>query len=142
MTLEQALVTFLLADPAISSLVVDRIGPWSGQGDAVPRITYELVSQDDEYALDGCIDEPTATLNIECRAATQMDCRILAGLVKNSRGGGSGKRLKEFQGIMGSLFVSASLLNDMGDFTEASQDSSGRPVPGVKLVWAACYVEQ
>jgi hypothetical protein len=146
-TLEQGLVTFLTADPAVQALIGTRIGPWKGQLDlAAPAITYELVGQDDVFTLAGCSDEPTAKLTLKCFGVSMQQARSLAYLAKNSKGGGTGSRLKELGGngrpaMLGTVTVAASMIENESDGESPPVGAEMPEIPCVQFDLSISYLE-
>ena len=133
-TIEEGLVTFLLADAAITALVGTRIGPWGAQGEDTPRISWTLISTEDESMVRLSSDEPSVRIQIDCWASGMAGARALAKLVKNSRGGqaSSVPRLKEYQGNMGGAWVQSCRMEN--ELTEATDPFDASETPLCRVI--------
>ena len=133
-TIEEGLVAYLLADTAIKALVVDRISPWAGQGEALPRITYAVISTEDESVLAASSYQPKVRIQLDVWGQTRAQARALTLLVKNSKGGAGGSNLRDFGAAsLGGIWVQSVDLENEMDGEDAPQDMTGRPVPRISL---------
>lgn len=142
MTLEEALVSFLLADTAVTGLIDERLSPWSGQGEGLPRVAYDYVSTQDDRSVFGSTDQPVVQIRFLCLGNTQAEARAVAKALRESRGGQGGKRLKEFQGSMAGLWVQSCSLENESDVDVQSQQADGRPLPARVFDLTIGFIQQ
>lgn len=74
MSLEYALVGYLLLQPEVTALVGSRIEPVRNvQGTALPAVAYQVISRTQEYSHDGpAIGEPRIQLTISGATFTEV----------------------------------------------------------------------
>lgn len=153
MTIGEALKSFLAADTAVTALVGTspaRIFPTeAAQGQGFPRVTYRVAHTEDEQTLRVSSDQPTVKLELSCWASSGTaygDAHTLALAVKNSLGGGTGLRLKEFgPGTLGSgpgVWVHSVRLDDEYDLPTKTPDAGERQVQRVVQDYTISFKEQ
>lgn len=148
-SIESGLVGFLLEDPAVVNLIGQSIGPWSPQGGAVPRVTYKMLTEDDDYTLNGPSNNPTVKFEIHCWAKTQLASRQLSDTVRQSRGGLTAPN-PQLQGIgsnggvasIGGVLVAASFAEALVDREAASIDATGVPIACEGFTLVMIYYKQ
>jgi hypothetical protein len=85
-TVEEAIVARLLAVPAVTSLVADRISRHTRDQDpaAIPAITYEGAGLEEIVSLDGPTGAGRVSLQIDCWAADGDGAEVLALEVRDA----------------------------------------------------------
>lgn len=85
---EEAIRTYLLSKPAVSSLVGTRIYPdvidqsWNPADG--PAVAYTLISSDDDHSLSDRVGHVHTRIQFTCYAATRSAANALARAMKNS----------------------------------------------------------
>lgn len=108
--IEEDLRTFLVADPAITALVVGRIYPLKlPQDPTLPAIAYMRVSGFRGRVQDGPAGYARPTFQIDCWADSYLEAKNVADAVR--------QRLQAYKGTMGTTEVqSVRFLGDRDDF--------------------------
>jgi hypothetical protein len=145
MTLEEALVSFLMADTAVTALIGTNFFPDSApQGQTANYVVYHRLSTEDEQTLAASIDQPTADMELDFYAATRAGCMAIEKALRESKGGQGGLRLKEFFGTLGTVpgvQVLATVMQvESGGYTPTI-DMSGRPAQMGTLAFRMTYAE-
>lgn len=84
---EAALLTFYLADPAVSALAEDRgSGVWRKQGTPTPAFTITRTDGAPDYALEGPTGFEEIYLQIDCYAQSAQAAKLLADAIKAASG--------------------------------------------------------
>lgn len=109
----------LLADSAIAALVVDRIAPEVEQGTPHPLITY-TAKIETELLFDGVSEFATATFDFAIEAASYLECRQLASLVRGVLNG--------YAGTLATCRIVPSKLTDETDAEELVEEGTDRPL--------------
>ena len=161
LTIEEAVVAFLLADPDVSALAGRSIYPEVGTdvpGD-FPRLTYEQIGKVDDSTLTLSTDQPVIHLAIHAWAQGAGQggghdaAKALATAVRCARGSNPlGSRLKEFSNAWmpsaaartgaGAVWVKHCWLDD--EMTAAAQKAIGggkKWVRQVASVFVLCFNE-
>lgn len=86
--IEQALVSLLAGDPAVSAMVEDRIYPETApQGESRARLTYQRISGQRVKSLDGPTGLAGPRFQVDCWAATKAESIDLARAVEKALDG-------------------------------------------------------
>lgn len=110
--IESDLRTFLLAQPAVSALIVDRLYPARlPQGATLPAVTYQRIAGTPVISHDGASDLARARFQFDCWAETYD---AMVGLAKAVRVALSGHR-----GYMGTNPATAAGVLNQIDFPES-----------------------
>ena len=140
--LEEGLVSFICSDAAVTAFVAERVSRWSAQGEVLPRVTYDIVTVRDEQSVNVSTGQPVATIRVTVWGQTASEARAISRLLRNSQGGGSGKRLREFQGSMGGVWVQSCRVENEQDVELPSPLADGRPLIGVSFDLVIGFIEQ
>jgi hypothetical protein len=144
--IEIALVSFLLADSAVTELIQTKPSPArmfpdkvpQGQPRDKPTIVYEVLTQKEFFDLDGPGGLPNAVILLECRGASRKDAKLLRQRVLNSRGPDpDNKKLNGFKGSMGRGYVvqMSKVENSYSDYEPPIKDGEiGVHIAAVELV--------
>lgn len=86
--IESDLRTFLLAQPAVSALIVDRLYPARlPQGVTLPAVTYQRIAGNSEISHDGPGDLARARIQIDCWADSYATMVSLAKAIRAALSG-------------------------------------------------------
>jgi Protein of unknown function (DUF3168) len=143
MQFEEALEAYLQADSGVTALWGAGMLPDAAlPGTLAPYVCYTRTTTTPDQDLVTDDDSPTLRLQIDCYAATRAACRALAKAIRNSQGGGSGLRLKEFQGLLGTgCYVGFCRVENYFDGWDKTQDATGSPARRVTFDLVAGVTE-
>lgn len=140
--IEEALTAYLGNDTAIVAAMggAFRFSPTESLiGQSYPRITYTLDSDEDEYTTTTDTSQPLTTLTLSCWAkgsSAYSQAWALAKLVRDSKGGQNGLRLKEFRGVMAHrVWVQSSRLAEEYDAPQSPFDGGEKSVQCVNQTY-------
>lgn len=115
--IEFALYSFLSNVTAITALVGDRITPMErGQGEALPAVTYQTISNVPDYHLGGESGHSAARIQIDCWADTYLAVKQLAEEVRLAVSG--------HVGTWNEHAITGVLVEDNGDLPESVDPAS------------------
>jgi len=96
--IEEAFVTYLLADSGLSALISTRLYPDDRpQGDSLPAITYSVISDIKQHVLSGQLSQERPMYQFSIYAATRTSAKAVAAALKTA--------LCDYQGTMSGLVV-------------------------------------
>ncbi len=115
--MEEAFIAYLLAAGAISTLVSNRVFPFSRrQGSTLPAITVQRIGGAPEVADDGEAGIEEVRMQVDCWATTYAGARELSRAVRD--------RLSTFRGTTGGVdFLHVELDNDQ-DLRESGANAA------------------
>jgi hypothetical protein len=149
MTIEEALVSFLMADPAVTSLIGQSLFPGDAPaGQPAPYVIYESTGTQRDSSLQQDTHLPTIDLELTAYASTKVNATAIRRTMRNSSGGGAGPMaLSEFHGLMGSapgVQVQGTWIDHQGGGGGEieTQDASGQPAWKASMTLRITYVEQ
>lgn len=89
--IEMALRAVLVGDAAVNALIAGRCYPVEpAQAAAYPQVTYQVVTGDSDYAMEGASGLASRRVQINCDAASALDVQALGRAVTAALGGFSG----------------------------------------------------
>ena len=109
MDIEEALVTYLRLDYALGQVIAGRISPHeSGQRETTyPRVTYEVIDDEQLFALNKPTGLMTARIQVDVWATTRKSANDVARLIRDAKGPSPNTlRLDGFRGLMGGVLIS------------------------------------
>lgn len=153
MRVEAALVDFLRRDGGVLGLTDQGKRLYRGRAlpdAAFPRLHYWLVSETDDYTLQGAQGQPTAKFRLEALGrgpSGYEDARALADAVKNAKAGGT-QPLKSWVAALFPPAAPSQLFVQAVRVTEVQAGEEEMPAAGgPKVIFVAaldvtiCYVE-
>lgn len=127
MTIEEAVLAYLLADATVSGLVGDRIFPiqlpqkitssGSSISTTLPAVTYEIFANEEEHILSGLVGFAETRIQFLCHADTFRAATAVCRAIKNSG-------IVNFKGITGGVDIRGVRV-DSGIRTYAEQPTDG-----------------
>lgn len=110
--IETALFSCLQGTAAIAAIVGDRIAPMErAQGEPLPGITYQVISDVPGYHLGGESGHSVARIQVDCWATTYLAVKQLAEQVRLAVSG--------FTGTWSEHAITGVLVQDNGDLPES-----------------------
>lgn len=139
MRMEAALITYLLSIGELTALVGTRIRPLRtvqnpvrnkstsivNDGDTLPRITIDRISNPRTPCLTGATSLSTPRFQVDVIASTYSQSREVAEAVRNCLDG--------YRGLMGDVFVDGCTLEDERDFEDESPGLDEAATVGVSM---------
>ena len=111
MTIEEALVAYVLTKTAITTLIGTRIMPSPlRQNATLPAITYQLISVQDDILHDGPLGLPMPRIQLDCWATSYAEAKTLGAAVKVA--------IHAYKGMMGTVQVEQATVENVIDAFE------------------------
>ena len=134
MTLEEGLFAYLTAVPGIAAQAGTRVYPAPAPEDPTyPLIVYQRISTVRVRSMTGPSQLAQARMQINAHAATYATAKTLADELRNALDG--------YQGVMGTVPVSGSFLEDDADAPDVSPEVEGNRVYSVHMDFMIAYQE-
>lgn len=139
MRIEAALIQYLLTCQGVTNLVGTRIRPLRtnqspikgktagmvADGDTLPRITIDKISNPREACLTGATTLSSPRLQVDVIAASFASAHSVAEALRNC--------LHGYKGCMSEVFVDSCVLEDEHDFEDASDGLDSAATCGVSM---------
>lgn len=150
-SLEEALLAFLKAEPAVTALVGAGVSAriyaeTAPQGAGFPRITYQWIDWPEDHTLQGVTGFGWPRIQIDCWAAgskARTQALALAKAVRECRGGvAQGPRLNGYSGWMHGVKVQRVKLLNRESIPELPQQGEEGPIRRISLDFEMQHDEQ
>ena len=116
--IEGSLYTFLSTIGEVTDIVGDRIFPQHADEPVYPCLIYSLVTQSHDHIVTGSAGTARARVQLDCWSYSLADCSIAIEAIR--------QHLQGFQGLLGTIEVVGSHLNNELDLSEKPTDGSNR----------------
>ncbi|MEZ5951184.1 MAG: DUF3168 domain-containing protein [Planctomycetaceae bacterium] len=116
--IEGSLYTFLSTIGEVTDIVGDRIFPQHADEPVYPCLIYSLVTQSHDHIVTGSAGTARARVQFDCWSYSLADCSIAIEAIR--------QHLQGFQGLLGTIEVVGSHLNNELDLSEKPTDGSNR----------------
>lgn len=116
--IEGSLYSFLAGISDVTDIVEDRIYPQHADQPVYPCLIYSLPSQAHDHIVTGSAGTARARVQFDCWSYSLADCSIAIEAIR--------QQLQGFQGILGTIEVVGSHLNNELDLSEKPTDGSNR----------------
>lgn len=127
--MEEAVIAWLLADPALAALIVDRLTPGvRTQGDHLPALVFNLISDLPDYSNDGQTGLTQARIQLDAYGSTYAQAKAVARAAN--------ARISGWRAVVGGWTIQGVFQQNARDtFTHDAPEK----IPGVStdfIVWA------
>ena len=115
----KAIFARLGAVSAVTALIASRVYPFPAPADgARPYVTYQMIGNPRERALDGVTGLARARMQLNCWAVTPVEAESLAEAVRQA--------LEGYAGTAGGVTVKHARSEDEGDLFDEAVDLTGK----------------